>query len=229
MSNIFTHPLYSDANIVSVWRMEGNANDSKAVNNGTPTAVTFGTDYGVWGEQGASFNGSTSYIRLGSRATLNFTGNFTVLFWIKTSTANRTIYNNLQGGLGPVQGMQLDVDASGKLLFYDGDTSSATATGSTTVTDNVFHLVAARYDGSAIKVILDGIEDGTAAKSISPNWYSPDMIANIGCQEFIHGSRSKFFNGYIDDGAAFSRAVTDAELLSLYQAAGGGLLLASEI
>lgn len=221
MSNIYTHPLYSDANIVSVWRMQGDATDSKGANNGTATSVTYGTDYGVWGEQGASFNGTSSFISLANTASLRFSGNFTVLFWIKTSTVSRTIYANLQGGLGPVQGMSLAIDASGKLSFFSGETSSATAVGATTVTDNAFHLVAARYDGSNISVVLDGVQDGSATKTISPNWYAPDMYVRIGCQNIL-GSNYAFFSGSLDDGAAFSRALTDAELLSLYQAGTSG-------
>ena len=42
--------LFSDANLVSYYKLEGNSNDSKGSNNGTDTSVDYGTAYGKFGQ-----------------------------------------------------------------------------------------------------------------------------------------------------------------------------------
>ncbi len=61
---LFTYPLFLDANLVAYWRMEGNSNDSKGSNNGTDSNITYSNANGRFG-QGAAFNGTTSSILLG--------------------------------------------------------------------------------------------------------------------------------------------------------------------
>jgi prepilin-type N-terminal cleavage/methylation domain-containing protein len=56
-------------NLVSEWKLDGNANDSWGSNNGTPTSVSYEAEANCVSGQCASFGGSTSYI-LGNASSL---------------------------------------------------------------------------------------------------------------------------------------------------------------
>ena len=53
--------LLSDANLLSYYPLDGNANDRKGGQNGVGTAIMYGANFGKFG-QGAGYNGSSSYI-----------------------------------------------------------------------------------------------------------------------------------------------------------------------
>ncbi|HOC53443.1 MAG TPA: LamG domain-containing protein [Candidatus Pacearchaeota archaeon] len=97
-ANITKSKAFSDSlrnsllnNIVSEWKLDGNANDSWGANNGTVTGAT-STDIDCANGSCYSFNGSDNYIDFGNPSNLNFgTNDFSFSFWIKS---------NGQGGLG---------------------------------------------------------------------------------------------------------------------------------
>lgn len=82
VNELYTTSLYSDANLISYWRMEWNSNDSKWSNNGTDANITYWSSYGkFW--QWASFNGSNSYISIPDNDAFDFgSWNFTISYWI---------------------------------------------------------------------------------------------------------------------------------------------------
>src|SRR5664280_1030973 len=68
--------------LVSFLPMEGNSKDIWGSNNGTDTAMTYGTPYGKIG-QGSLFNGSTSHIVLPNTYNINTgTTSYTMSAWI---------------------------------------------------------------------------------------------------------------------------------------------------
>src|SRR5271165_6477723 len=58
-AEIFSTPLFNDPNLVSYWQMEGDANDSKGVNNGVDSDVTYDATNGIFGKY-AYFNATPS-------------------------------------------------------------------------------------------------------------------------------------------------------------------------
>jgi hypothetical protein len=83
-------PNYVPSNgLVGWWPFTGNANDLSGFNNhGTVNGATLTTDrFGV-ANRAYSFDGVNDYIdyQSGSNSLLNVLGNFSVTFWLKTST-----------------------------------------------------------------------------------------------------------------------------------------------
>lgn len=216
---LYSHPLFSDANLVSYWRFQGNSNDSKGSNNGTDTAITYSEANGKWG-QGAGFNGSSSYIQYAAK--ILPVGAKTVMFWIKTSNT---------GFMTPLCSNVWDASsngtaffmASGNIFFQErkgGEilsvgTSSGIATGELT-------FVAGTWDGTttsnAGKIYINGqlINSATATGTQSAQDHNLRLGLNNG------GVSTYYFNGSLDDLAIFSRALTDTEISSFYKYSLGG-------
>lgn len=211
MAELNSLPLLSDANLVSYWRMEGNSNDSKGSNNGTDTNITYSLANGKY-TQGAGFNGSTSKIVIGNIAALKPTEAITVATWIKPSS-----YSDYQAIL-TVDGTDSWDTGKGYGLVH----TTGTAVGfwvnhftNNAVYANIssgdWHHVVGTYDKQNVKLYVDGILAGSDPYTSSISYGSESI--NIG-----HGSGSAAFpwNGAIDDVAIFSRALTAAEILTLY-------------
>jgi hypothetical protein len=121
---VYGTPFYTTSSLLSYYRLEGNANDSKGIQNGTAASPTYGIAYGTFG-QGASFNGSTSHIA----ATSTFSGNpaITVSAWIYPATdtiGNGNPYFQIgdRNAYGEFE-VFLSADNSGDVRVQDGGSS----------------------------------------------------------------------------------------------------------
>lgn len=203
---LYRHPLFSDANLVNYWRLEGNSNDSKAINHGTDTNITYDFTYGKF-NQGALFNGTSSYIGLTS-CPITGTGNFSIGAWFKTtSTGARKEIISFGHPSTTNQGIYIQVNASNRLQF--DLTNTGGPTGGQDVCDGLWHFVVVTNVSGTITLYIDGKLLSTA--SMSPNITSNSYT--IG--RAIYNS-SNYFNGSIDDVFVFSRALSVAEIWSLW-------------
>jgi hypothetical protein len=89
---MYSTPLFSDSNLASYYRFEGNSNDAKGSNNGSDTSISYGSSYGEFG-QGASFNGGSSEMDMGNVFDETGTSPFSISTWIKTSAGGANVYS----------------------------------------------------------------------------------------------------------------------------------------
>lgn len=213
MSELYKTSLFSDANLVSYYRMEGNSNDSKGSNNGSDTAITYNTDNGKFG-QGAGFNGTTSFINLGTAAGLKPT-NFSLAVWFKTSTtgAYQGLFHN---GADAAHGFQLLI-LNTNVLFASVN-NAVNITGSINVCDGKWHLAVYTYDGTTKKLYLDNVAEGT------PQTNSTNPSYDGGSVSIGKRNDGLFHAGTIDDLALFSDALTESEIGYLFRLGGGATL-----
>ena len=209
---IFSTPLFSDANLVSYWRMEGNANDSKDSNNGTSGSITYSSGNGKFG-QGAGFNGTSSSIIIGKPSNLNITGNITVTAW--ASITNYTITRNIVSrllydvsGSNNHQGYTLQMSSGGYLIWWNGNGYVQTL--GTTYVGNWVHL-AGVTDNSNMILYINGTQaaidiKGTQLSQTTYNTY-------IGKSD---QASSEWFFGNIDDVAIFNKALSNSDIYNLY-------------
>lgn len=207
---LYTTPLFSDANLLAYWRMEGNSNDSKSSFNGTDTAMTYSASFGKFGS-GAGFNGSTSKIDFGNP--IIPIGVKTMMAWVKlTSAANEhTIIANSTFGaqFGDYLGVAI---TSGYLRHYAVVTGGNRDTfGTTNIADNNWHHVAVTYDGTNSKLYVDGVLEKTSTS------YTDAGTRTLNLQAGMTPSMSyNKTNGGIDDVAIFNRELTILEIQSYY-------------
>ncbi len=142
-----------------------------------------------------SLNGVNGYVLVPNNSTLNIAGPITVEAWIKTnSTAQQGIaerYNWLSTDDG---GYALRIE-QGRLRFYTIRNSNSYdyVQGGTPVSVGVWHHVAGVFDGSQLRVYIDGREDGVKASTIAPA--SGTQNLKIGADK----NGANFFNGLIDE------------------------------
>lgn len=212
---LYDSPLFDDANLVSYWRMEGNANDAKASNNGTSSNITYSSGNGKFG-QGAGYNGTTSNIAVAHTAALSITSNLSISFWMSwngtnggkmvakanaAAATNYACYNNPTGNLG-------------KLAFYQGTEYISTYTCPT----NTWIWVVYTVNGTALKIYVNGAEVySTTIGALSSNTGSL-CFGQLG--DFSADGTT--YGGKLDDIAIFNKTLTPTEILDYYNGYANG-------
>ena len=150
------------------------------------------------------FTNATDKILLPS-ALVSGAGDFTVSAWIYSASANGYIMGNF--GTGNQGGFKLSL-SNYQLSFQIG--SSPAVLSQSLLSSNSWHHVAATRKGGVVALYVDGALNATG----------PLASPIAGLRNFAIGNgpdyATEHFSGTIDEVRAFSRALTDAEILSLY-------------
>ena len=185
------------------------------------------------GESRWSFdlNGST-YVSVDSTNDLKFTGPFSIEAWVNyarlTSGNNCIIAKGTNVDL-PVD-YALEISSGGKLRPHIQLNGSWYAFDCDTVLNsNTWYHVAMVYDGSQLKGYVNGILDGS--ENLSGTVHTSDFPLRIGAYapSLTTNAQADFFIGKIDEISLYNRALTAAEVNSLYIAGGAGKYLPSII
>lgn len=140
-----------------VGHMENASTDSTTnANNGADTSITYPA--GVVGDS-AEFNGS-SVISLGTSATLNHS-TITLQTWFTTDDAS-TDQSLIAKWTSPYQ-YSFRINGSNKVAFYirAGGGTRGPVTSSTTISTTTWYHAVATYDGSNLRLYINGSADGT--------------------------------------------------------------------
>jgi hypothetical protein len=223
-----THP----SGTVSWWRGEGNSTDSI---DGNPGTLVNGTTFAPGQfRQSFSFDGVNDYVNVNSTSNLQIATALTVSAWINlaedpsTRSSQAIIVKGVDAQApldwalhvtgndftisGPGR-LRPHVMAGGQWVYFDG---------STVLQTNRWYHVAMSYDGTVLRVYLDGQLDGAVPLSGTIQVSSGSL--RIGAYAPVNGTVSKhFFSGRIDEPAIFNRGLTVNELQMMYQARGAGL------
>jgi hypothetical protein len=172
--------------------------------------------FGVYG-----FDNTNDYIDLRQDASLNITENITLLAWIKTNnTADIDDIIAKWDAPSSEKSFKLCtnvVGVEGKVSFRvssDGTTNSMTVNSTTTVTDDVWHHIAAVYDNVNLEIYVDGVKEQSSA-------YSSDIFSIATENVYIGAEREGVypnkFLGYIDDVMILNRSLNANQILELYE------------
>ena len=162
---------------------------SDSDSSSTPSAA--GTNYSL------SLNGTGAYVRVVDSPSLDVSGPITVEAWIKTNTiSQQAIIERYRWLDAPDGGFALRLNGEGKLQFYtiQSNTQNDSLTGTTALSVGVWHHVAGVFDGSQLRVYVDGALDGSKESTVSPGAGTADL--KIGAEG---ASDAHFFNGLIDE------------------------------
>jgi hypothetical protein len=164
-----------------------------------PTCACGGCSDATSSNKSISLNGTSHYVRVPSSSSINITGPLTVEAWIKTTAANteQGIVERYDVNGAADGGYALRLRANGKLAFYtlrDREFLYDFVQGSTVISTNVWHHVAGVFDGSQLRVYVDGVLDGTKASTFAPVTGTKDLL--IGARSPDASSK---FQGLIDE------------------------------
>jgi hypothetical protein len=210
-----TAPPTADPSLLGDWRMDaiagGTTSDSSGAGRtatvvGAPSLTT-----GVYG-QALSFNKS-NYLLVDNAPALNPSNQITIAAWIKPTTSG-TQYVVRKGRQDSTDGYELSLSSDGKVFVRfnqasSGDAFRVNSTSKYPTNGSTWLHVAATYDGSTIKLYVNGVLQGS--KNATFQIASNSLPLAIGAQD--DGYRG--FAGAIDGVKLFNRALTAAEIVAL--------------
>jgi hypothetical protein len=203
-----------DSAPVSYWRLgEASGTSAADVRGSNPGTYQNGAVLAQPGvlagdaDTSTSFDGSNDYVSVADSPSVSITGPFTLEAWINTTSSSQQAiiekysYPWYHGYVLRLQG--------GKVVAYTLGSTNAdeSVSGATTVSLNTWHHVAGVFDGSTLKVYLDGVQDGTASVVYAPD-DGPDVL-KIGARG---DDATVTFSGRLDDAAVYNRALSATEI-----------------
>ena len=213
----------SQQGLVSWFKGEGNALDTKGNNNGTNNGAAFST--GRVG-QAFDFNGNAgNFVSAGTTLLNAGAADFAVEFWIQTSN-NRleqiiSKRNGCTSGEPPFFSVRKLPDGRLSVEFDNAVGQQVLFNSTFAITDGAFHHIAVQRSGNAVQLYIDGIlnNSATGAAAINLTNNGQFSIGGSGCAG-IDGTQT--FTGKIDEVSVYNRALTQTEIQSVFYAGGDG-------
>jgi hypothetical protein len=201
--------------LVSWWPGEDNADDVAGANNGT---LVNGAGFAA-GEVGQAFSfDGTSYVSIPDSPSLDtLTTSITIEAWIKVNQFSADNYWTAIVTKGDSSWRLHRYSNGSTISFSTTGLSNADLAGNKNVNDGQWHHVAGVYDGTNKFLYVDGALDVStpATGSIAQNNY-PVCIGENAQQT------GRLWNGLIDEVSVYNRALSAAEIQSIYNAGSSG-------
>lgn len=207
------------SDIVSWWRAEGSASDSVGGNHGTlqsPATYAAGKV-----SQAFDFNAG-GYVAVNHDANLNLgPSGFTAEFWMQGSHDQPgSLFVALDKGHSQTFGtgwVFQGTSSNGQVVFgaFIAPNNFVSVTSSIDLLDGTFHHVAGTWNGSTITMYVDG--EPYESKPLTAPVANLDAV-RIG--DFLFGGRR--LKGLVDEVTIYDRALSTAELASIFTAGGAG-------
>ena len=160
----------------------------------------------------ALFVNTDGYGNVGNSDDLDFDGTktFTMAAWVKPNSSNMTGYIFTKYDRFVAGQYQFGVEG-GKLIGHR-ETPPWQATGATSLQPNQWYHLATTFDGSQIRVFVNGVEDGSIAMTGSIGSINKDIL--IGARH-KSGNVDEHFDGQIEELAIWNRALSLQEIRTL--------------
>ncbi|MEI7765150.1 MAG: LamG domain-containing protein [bacterium] len=192
------------------------ANDLYGNNNGAlgKTCPTVSPSF-VVGKNGnaLNFNGSSNNVLVNDSTSLNFTTSMSVSAWIKwnidpsTGVTYATIVN--KNGDNEYR-LQHNVTNSKFEFGIKTDTGGTFVTSTTTPVVGVWYYLVGTWDGSYVKIYVNGILEQTGGRG--GTMLSSSAPLKIGSSNID----ARWFNGIIDEVSLWDRALSQQEITQIY-------------
>ena len=163
---------------------------------------------------------SEQHIEIGDVAPLNITGDqITLSCWVKPASfsAEQKIIAKWSDDGGAFSYL-LAVDAVGddKIRFVVNTGSNGIADGTTSMTVGTWHLMTGTYDGTTVRVYLDGVEDGTTAKTGNISSTTAPVRIGVGSGAFDEQPA----DASVEDVRIYDRVLSPDEILTIFNSRG---------
>ncbi|MDD5544271.1 MAG: hypothetical protein PHX83_13965, partial [Acidobacteriia bacterium] len=208
------------------WPGDGNANDIQGGNNGTLLGGTFYSAAKVG--QGFTFDSNDDGVTIPHNAALDVqsTG-FTADFWMAgTHNQPEELFDVVDKSHGWVDssGWAFEgYNSSGILVFYIGAGGGGSGNfppilSLADILDGQLHHIAGTWDGSNMRLYVDGVLQGTTPLAQPTN---NTRALKMG-YSWGSGTPQRFFRGSLDEVEVFNRALSQSEIQSIYNADSAG-------
>jgi hypothetical protein len=191
----------------AVMTADGNGNLEANYDFDGTKYITFGYAPQVVVERSVYFDGNVDYIDMEDKLNLNSSG-FTMSAWIKRDAADsgtKSIVSKRNVSFST--GYDFNILDSNVLNITWKNPSSRSLTSATSIPDDEWHHVAAIYDGSTVKLYIDGVKDASANLTAPLDTNDSFFIAAAG-----KNSPSQYFRGNIDEVRVWDTELTPTQL-----------------
>jgi hypothetical protein len=205
--------------LASWWQSESTAADALGINHGALSStepVSF-----VPGLVGQAFNfNGAGFVEVPSSPLLE-PANVTATAWVRADFSPGTFQHILSKGAAACDGASyaFSTGGNGGVTFYvsDGVNFSLSPAADATIWDGEWHLVVGTFDGTTVRLYVDGVEVGSGSPApFAINYSLPDNDKfYIGA---YRGTCELRFAGDVDEVQIYGRALAPAEILGLFNA-----------
>lgn len=199
------------------WRFEGNGSDLSGQGRDLVLEGGLGFASGLLGTAlDLDASNSKSARRLVSDAPFDLAGDFTVQVWVnhRSLTREQTLIEKFTGASGP--GWTLSRISSDQLQFYSGGQAVNVFGLSPNFTVGWHHIVV-RREGEDLDLLLDGSVKGSTTLGA----FGPSLNGLLVGKRNEGDGRNFSVDGLIDEVAIWSRALTDDDVITLYNGGAG--------
>ena len=164
------------------------------------------------------FDGNSSYIEIPSNYLLKPTTKITLSAWVCPYTNkdnddiivlsyNGTYYPYTSYGIGKLINKKITFLCTTGTYSYDAE--STTIEGTTILLPNTWYMVTATYDGSMMKLYINGVLENSTALTGA-------LVYNENPLKLGHSVNTQFFQGKLDEIRIYNKALNQAEITQLY-------------
>jgi len=175
-------------------------------------ATTTSPTFGVLG-QALKFNGTTSYINLGTASALNFiSSSFSINCWVLT-TGTETSDVLLGNGSFGAYGYYVQFEASNTVQIVTNQVGGDQVTlTSSSLTASKYQMLTVVRNGTTMHIYFNGVEQPYTTHTNVTNPISSTGNFYIGRYQ----TAADFFKGDIDDVRVYNTALTTSQISALY-------------
>jgi len=203
-------------NLMGYWDLDTDSTDSTAgAHDGTDTSVSYSSTGAVI-SGAVQCGGNPARVIIADHADFNGTTAITMNGWVTFSntTGQQIMFAKADSALNAYMYM---AKSATHHLSASVDTDVHNTVGTATLTDSVLYMWTVTYDGTTLKLYLNGASDATDIT------YSAALTPGTGglgiCR--LGDYSTQYLIGAVDEVGFWSRALTDAEITSLYNAGAG--------
>lgn len=212
---------------VGYWKLDENTGTTSVVDSsgnnltGTLAGSMTAADW-VPGNIGSAldFDGTDDAVSFGTTSVLKFgSGNFTYSAWVKTSATGATDVYIADSNNATAERLLYTGGANTAVCFArDASGNSATATGTTTITNGVWHHLACVRSGSSVYIYVDGRLEGSGTNgSVGSTDTTPAASTTIAKRDNAAGLNMA---GLMDEVKIYNYARTAAQVAYDYNRGG---------
>lgn len=224
--------FFTNANLQAYYKFDSGADTTdSSSNSNTLTHVNTPTNgAGKFSEAETYLSTSSEHSYKASPTGMGGTGSFTVTGWVKPTSKLAGFANILCADILSSRGFKLGIQggATGNPEIQALGLDNTGVIHGTVLTDGVWQFVAGRYDSSADTIAIWLNDDKDEEATTGTRNDTTGIKLGIGC-DFTGGSdtATNFLDGAVDDLAFFDKALTDQNILDIYNGVlptSGGLL-----
>jgi len=185
---------------------DGTVNGATYQSNGGVTDINAGANSGAF-----DFDGSNDYIEI--PPTTGFDLNtLTMSFWsnFENTSSVRYIFRGNLGQDSFQSSFEFTYRTSDGMKMIIGNGSGLAAASTTNISTNTDEHVAGTYDGSTIKVYINGTLEASTSTSITPEQDGDRLLIGT-------GENARYVDGRMDDVRIYNTALSGTQINQIYQ------------